>query len=200
VTNGEIDVRSLPSLVMGSRAAEWWGIMGLVVIEGTVFVSLVASYFHFRLISAVWPQGGLPLPDVSLPSIAYGLLVLSAVPAYLAHRAARDGDLRRVGIWLVTGMAPVAGYLSLRVVEYAGLDYDWTANAYASITWTMTGLHLMHATAVLLFSGAVTVLAWQGHSPDKVRQAAEVNAIYWYFVVVLAFPTYGTLYWAPRLM
>ena len=41
-----IDVRTLPAKAFGPRTTIWWGVLGLLTIEGTMFGILVASYFY----------------------------------------------------------------------------------------------------------------------------------------------------------
>ena len=43
------DVSALPDTAFGHRSLMWWGTMGLMVIEGTVFGLAIAMYFYLRL-------------------------------------------------------------------------------------------------------------------------------------------------------
>ena len=40
-----LDVSHLPTVAFGTRSLTWWGVMGMMAIEGTVFVLMIASYF-----------------------------------------------------------------------------------------------------------------------------------------------------------
>ncbi|HET9578672.1 MAG TPA: hypothetical protein VFP44_12640, partial [Usitatibacter sp.] len=43
-----LDVAQLPSYAFGPRSLMWWGTMGIIAIEGTVFVMMVVTYFYLR--------------------------------------------------------------------------------------------------------------------------------------------------------
>ena len=48
-----LDVRGLPRYAFGAKSILWWGTMGLVAIEGTMFAILIATYFYLRTRSSV---------------------------------------------------------------------------------------------------------------------------------------------------
>src|SRR3954467_4974509 len=61
---GEIlDVSQLPSFAFGARGLMWWGTMGVIAIEGTVFALAIMAYFYLRANSDEWPMG-VPKPDL----------------------------------------------------------------------------------------------------------------------------------------
>ena len=62
-----LDVRALPSYAFSHRALTWWGNLGVMAIEGTVFVLTVVSYFYLRSHSATWPMSVLPQKIVTSP-------------------------------------------------------------------------------------------------------------------------------------
>jgi len=40
------DLSTLPPHAHGNRSLTWWGMMGMIAIEGTAFVLAVATYFY----------------------------------------------------------------------------------------------------------------------------------------------------------
>jgi heme/copper-type cytochrome/quinol oxidase subunit 3 len=75
-----LDVRTLPSSPGGRMSAEWWGIAGLIVIEGMVFIALVVSYFHLGQRNPSWPPPGIEAPHVPVATLNTLLLLASAAP------------------------------------------------------------------------------------------------------------------------
>ena len=61
-----LDVSRLPTVGFGSHSITWWGIMGMMAIEGTVFVLMIASYFYLHSRSSEWPPHRSP-PDLLAP-------------------------------------------------------------------------------------------------------------------------------------
>jgi cytochrome c oxidase subunit III len=195
-----IDVRHLPNLVSGSRGTLWWSMVLLLVIESTVFGTLIAGYFYLRMGHLEWPPGGIEPPDLLLPTLNTVLLVASSLPMYLGDSAIREGNTRR----LITGLS-VAGvmgavFLVLKVIEYSKVEYLWDDHAYGSIIWLIIGFHSAHVGSVVLKTVVVVVLAVRGYFNAERHLGVQINGLYWHFVVAVWVPLYFVIYWAPRVL
>ena len=100
-----VDVSALPAVASGPRTTIWWGVIGLLTIEGTMFGLLVATYFYLKLNFLEWPPTGTPPPDLLDGTLNMLLLLGSIWPMIIAHRAALDEHRRP--IWNAT-LAQVA--------------------------------------------------------------------------------------------
>ena len=58
-----LDVGHMPTFAFGTRSPMWWGTMGLVAIESTVFALTIMTYFYLRSHASVWPMSRFP-PDL----------------------------------------------------------------------------------------------------------------------------------------
>ncbi|MDP9369227.1 MAG: heme-copper oxidase subunit III [Chloroflexota bacterium] len=190
----------LPAHVTGSRSTGWWAIVILIMIESTVFASLIASYFYLFSGSTVWPPDGTDAPKLLLPSINAVILWTSVIPAYLGDRAIARGDNRGLRWWRLAGSIMLVVFLVLKYVEYSGLDYRWDTNAYGSIVWTITGFHTAHVLVVLLKTVATQVLAWKGFWNERRRSAVQGTTLYWFFVAGAWVPLFTTLYLFPNFL
>jgi heme/copper-type cytochrome/quinol oxidase subunit 3 len=197
-TQSRLESTTLPRYVSGPRAVGWWGIAFLVVIELTVFGSLISSYFYLAGNSPEWPQDGLKPPELLLPSINSLLLLASVIPMAWAVKGIQKGDDRQLRIGLAIAFVMGLVFLVLKYIEYSDKSYTWATNAYGSIVWTIVGFHTAHVIATLLKTAAIWVLANQGYFRADRHVAVDGNALYWYFVVGIWVPLYGVLYWAPR--
>ncbi len=195
-----LDVSSLPPVAFGPRTTIWWGVIGLLAIEGTMFAILIATYFYLRQNFATWPPLGTPPPDLFAGAVNMALLLLSIWPMRVAHRAALAE--RRRPIWIALAICTVIGLVSmaLRGFEFAATHCRWYTNAYGSILWTTLGVHLGHLIASTLENILVAILMWTGPVERKHFVDANVNAVYWYFVVLAWLPVYAIIYFAPRLL
>lgn len=195
-----IDVSHLPNLVQGSRGTLWWAMVLLLAIEGTVFGTLIASYFYLRMGQPAWPPPGVEPPKLLLPTVNTLILVASSVPVYLADSGIAKGNQRR----LVLGMAVAAvmgiAFLILKVVEYSDVPYAWDSHAYGSIVWLMIGFHSTHVFSVVLKTIVVAVLGARGYFNAERNLGVQINGLYWHFVVAVWLPLYAVLYWSPRLL
>src|SRR5436190_23459256 len=93
-----LDVSALPPGAFGSRALTFWGTLGIVIIEGTVFALAVAAYFYLVTRYPAWPPHGVAAPALRWGTINTLVLFGSLVPNELARRAGERVDLRGVRI------------------------------------------------------------------------------------------------------
>jgi cytochrome c oxidase subunit 3 len=195
-----LDVRHLPSTAFGPRVTAWWGVAGLLAIEGTMFAMLVASYFYLRQDVVAWPPLGTPPPALGWGTANALLLALSVIPMALVDRAARRRDRRSIAVWLLVVL--VAGLLAcvLRWFEFFALGCRWDSHAYGSIVWVILGMHLVHLVTSSAENLILDVLMFRGPVERKHFVDVHVNALYWYFVAASWVLLYGVVYWAPRLM
>jgi heme/copper-type cytochrome/quinol oxidase subunit 3 len=173
---------------------------GLILIEATVFASLIVSYFYLRHAAPEWPLGGIEAPDPFLATINTAILLFSSVPVAWADRGIRKGLRTRLIIGWSIAVVLAMAFLVIKVVEMSGLDFRWDTNAYGSIFWTTIGFHTAHVLALLLKTLVVLYFAIRGHFTEYHNVGVQINGLYWHFVVVAWIPIYLTLYISPRVL
>ena len=189
----------LPPHAHGNRSLTWWGMMGLVAIESTVFVLAVAAYFYLATHAPEWPPHKL-LPDL-LPGSLFTLVVLaSMIPNIWVKHAAEQENLRYVRVGLVLMSLIGIAMLPIRYYEFVALNTAWSDSAYGSITVTLLGLHTVHLVTDLFDTLVLTALMFTSHAKGRRYVDVAENALYWNFVVVAWLPIYAVLYFAPRLL
>src|SRR4051812_47285692 len=156
-----IDVSDLRSYAFSHSSLMWWGTLGMIAIEGTVFALVIATYFYLRSHSDVWPMTALP-PDLLWGTLNTAILVASAVPNHLAKKAAEHHQLAGVRLWLCVGLAFGVAFLAVRVMEFATLNVRWDSNAYGSVVWTLLGFHTAHLATDVADTLVLAVLFFKG--------------------------------------
>ena len=194
-----LDVSELPSFAFGTGSLMWWGTLGLMAIEGTVFALAIVTYFYLRGRATVWPLNEPP------PALLWGtantlLLLVSLWPNHLAKRAAERLDRRSVRLWLGVCLLASLVFLAMRVMEFRTLNCRWYDDAYASAVWMLLGLHTTHLITDTWDTGVLLALAQVGPFEAKRHVDVSENAVYWVFVVLSWLPIYGVIYWAPRAL
>lgn len=195
-----LEARDLPTYSFKSDAPLFWGMLGLIAVEATVFASLIVSYFYLQF-NQPWPPAGSKLPDLMLPTISTLLLLASTIPVHWADKSMAEGNQRalRIGLTISTVLALV--FLALKAIEYSDVEFRWDTHSYGSIVWAIVIFHSTHVTAVVLKTIVMLVLAWGGgYFSSTHRIGVTVNGLYWYFVAAVWLPLYFVLYWAPRLL
>src|SRR5436190_15896981 len=116
VTRGAVvDVSVLPSYAYGHRSLMWWGTMGVIVIEGTVFALAIGTYLYLRTRVDSWPPA-LPPPDLRWGIVNTLVLLVSAIPNQWTKRAAEREDLRSVRIGILVCLAFAVVFLLVRIL------------------------------------------------------------------------------------
>jgi cytochrome c oxidase subunit I+III len=195
-----LDVSALPPGAFGSRTLTFWGTLGIVVIESTVFALAIGAYFYLVARFPAWPPHGVAAPDLRWGTLNTVLLLASLLPNEFARRAGEHLTLGRVRLWMVVCLLFALAFNVVRILEFAHLYVMWDHDAYGSIVWLMLGLHTTHIVTDFLDSGVLTVLMFTGPIEEHRFVDVEENAVYWYFVVLAWLPIYGVIYWAPRLL
>jgi cytochrome c oxidase subunit 3 len=194
-----LDVSEIPSYGFGHRSLMWWGTLGMVAIEGTVFALAIVVYFYVRTRVNDWPPSVLP-PELIWGTANTVLMLLSLIPNQWTKRAAEAENLPKVRIGLAIGVLFGAAFLVLRALEFSALNCRWDTNAYGSAVWMLLSLHTIHV-ATDFFDTAV-LAALMAFGPIEGKRFVDVseNSFYWYFVVFAWIPIYALIYFGARIL
>ncbi|HYG65187.1 MAG TPA: cytochrome c oxidase subunit 3 [Thermoanaerobaculia bacterium] len=192
-----IDVSELPSVVFGSRAPIWWGVVGLVTIESMGFALLAAAYFYLRGGASEWPPPGVINPPLALTTTALLVLLASSFCMHEAAKAAKRAELGRILRWLIATAGLGYVFLVLRGFEFASMSYEWRSHAYGSIVWVIVGIHTLHILTSAVEKTIFIVLFIRGPVEDKHLTDVATNEVYWHFVSLSWLVFYVILYLEP---
>lgn len=197
-----LDASDLTRSAGDHRHPLFWGFLGMIAIEVTVFTSLVVSYFYLKLGSdGAWPPHPLPMPELVLPTVNTLILLASSATMHWADTRIQKGDERKLALGITISIVLALVFLGLKAYEYLDhVSYRWDDHAYGSIVWTIIGFHSAHVIALVLKSIIVATLAWRSYFTQEWRLAITVNGIYWHFVVAIWVPLYVVLYLSPYFL
>lgn len=193
------DVSRLSAFNFADQAPLWWGFWGIILIETTVFASLVAGYFYLGLSLTELPPAGVKKPELLMPTIASLVLFSSSYTMHRADKSVSGGNNSTTSTLLLVSIALATAFLVLKVIEYSNVEYRWDSHSYGSAVWAIVVFHSTHVTALILKTIVVTFLAYRGYFNKERRLGLTVNGLYWHFVVLVWLPLYLVLYWAPRI-
>ena len=196
-TRRALDVSALPPMAFGNQGLIWWGTVGFMVIEGSMFVIGLVVYFYLRLQVRDWPPS-LPNPGLTYGTLNILLVFISCIPNQFAKKAAETFDLAGVRLWLGILVLMGAVNVGLRALEYTTLNCRWDDNAYGSIVWLLLSMHTIHIATDVADSGVLLALAFAGPITKSRFADFSENSLYWYFIVAWWIPIYMTIYWVPR--
>lgn len=159
-----------------------YGIMLFILTEGFLFVMLFTAYFYLAKGSWQWLAEKPPKLHYVLPMLA--ILLGSSGVVYWGEKRVKAGDHRAGRLALAVAILMGLVFLVLSVFDYKEHLQDITprTNAYGSIFYTITTLHVAHVCLGLLMLFFVFVMPryeprqWPPYRPYH-------NAtLYWHFV------------------
>jgi cytochrome c oxidase subunit I+III len=197
VNRPPLDVSRLPSFAFHHRSVVWWGTMGMIAIEGTMFALLITAYLYLKGRSPEWPPTGFP-PELFWGTVNLFVLLASAVPNHLTKVAAEHLNLRKLRLWMGVALLFGLAFNVIRIFEFQSLNVWWDDNAYGSVVWTLLGFHTVHILTDVVDSSVLLALFFIGPIEESHFVDVSENSMYWYFVVLSWLPIYAVIYLAPR--
>lgn len=169
------------------------GVIVWLASEVMFFAGLFAAYFVLRSENDPWPPAGVDL-DIPRAVLSTVLLLTSSATMHLAVRAAERGDHRLVGRWLAVTLTLGTLFLVNLGLEWAGLDFSLSTDAYGTSYYLITGFHGLHVLGGLILMLAVAALVLGRDSEAPVGPSVAVTGYYWHFVDVVWVFVFATLY------
>ncbi|WP_028462248.1 cytochrome c oxidase subunit 3 [Nitrosomonas cryotolerans] len=190
--------RPLPVGSDGKLSMGWWGILALIVTEGSLFGFLLFAYFYLSAqTEQQWPPEG--LPNLLMPTINTAILLASSVSVWVSEYGIRH----QKKYWSIGGMLMAVAlgfcFLKIQLIEWSEKSFDITSNLYGSLYFTITGFHLFHVIIGLAILFLLLVWISLNYFNDKRYAAVTIGGAYWHFVDVVWLFVFASLYLFPYL-
>jgi cytochrome c oxidase subunit III len=188
----------LPVGSEGKLAGGWWGILALIVTEGSLFGYLLFSYFYLSSQAEQhWPPEG--PPSLLLPGINTAILVTSSVCVWLSERCLAHKKKWESMMGMLLAIVLGALFVGIQLVEWNNKAYGMTSDLYGSLYFTITGFHMLHV--VIGLGILLLLLLWISfrYFDEKRHAALTIGGIYWHFVDVVWLFVFTTLYLFPYM-
>ena len=190
--------KPLPVGSEGKRSGGWWGVLALIVTEGSLFGYLLFTYFYLASQTGQhWPPEGLPM--LLIPGVNTVILLTSSAFVWASERGLNRGQIR----WSLASMtlAFILGvcFVLIQLNEWSKKTYDMAANLYGSLYFTITGFHLLHVIVGLIILMMLIIWIALGYFDDRRYAAVTIGGLYWHFVDVVWLFVFSTLYLFPYL-
>jgi cytochrome c oxidase subunit III len=192
-------VSHLPQVAFNAGGAiTWWGMLGMMVVEGFTLVLVAAAYLYVWGNHLEWPPRRTPNPAIALPIVSLVVLLVSVAPAWLAERRARARDARGALRALVIQVTLCLVFLVIRYFEFRSLNVRWDTNAYGSVAWAVVVTHTLVALLDVLDTIGLALLFALAEPEAKHFVDTCENSAFWFFVVVAWLPMFVLVFLLPR--
>jgi len=190
--------RSLPVGSANKRSVGWWGVIGLIGTEASLFAYLLFTYFYVTLnITTAWPPDG--PPDFKLAAPNTVILIASSFTLWYGERSVKR---RRTGMAVaMIALSIVLGsvFVFLQFKEWAGKGFGMSSHTYGSLFFTITGFHVAHVLCGLIVMAFLLLWTALGYFDEERHAAVSIGALYWHFVDVVWLFIFTSLYITPHL-
>ena len=191
----------LPTQYSARNAPGWWALVMSLLVDGSLFASLVFSYFYLWLGNAAWPPPGVGsgLGEWWLPLSALVLLLASAFAMHFAMRALHRGARRAsITAWCCAAALALA-FVAVHGWSRAGPVGAPQVHAYAAVAWTLAGFHALHMLLSALFALYAAARTQRGHVTAARPLEARISAGLWRYSVGIGVIAWCVLHLFPRL-
>lgn len=190
--------QELPVGSVGRLSSGWWGMWGVLATEAALFAYLLFSYFYIAAqANGSWPDGGPPRLHLAIP----GTLILLAASGtvWWGERGIMHGRPGQLRLGLAATLVLGAIFLGLQLKEWHDKPFQLSKNAYSSLFFTITGLHMAHVVFGLVMLALLLAWSLMGYFDQRRHSALSIGALYWHFVTVVWIAVFSALYVAPHL-
>jgi len=200
--------RFVPVGAPGRRSHAWWATAILVVVDLTIFASLLFAHLHLSMRAEVCPPPGAALPRDAAIWRASALFALGSLAVAFAARTRSRAEATasawpvgsRVRVTMGLGMAlaaTAAATLALLTAQQAaGLEPvrdAWSASVAALVAW-----QAFHAVVLALMAPYLLARVWSGVLTDRSRATLDSIALFWHGVTVQGLIGLAVVQWLPR--
>ncbi len=185
------------TLGLDHRKLAMWTFLGS---EFLFFGAFVATFLLYVTTTAGGP--GVEIFDIPFTSISSFVLLMSSLTMVLAHNAHRQGDLRRMRLWILATAGQGAVFLGGQVFEFTVFVKEGlvlTRSPFASSFYVLTGFHGVHVFVGILLLLSLYSLSLTGKVKKDQDLKTEMIGLYWHFVDIIWVVIFTVVYLIPEI-
>jgi heme/copper-type cytochrome/quinol oxidase subunit 3 len=185
------------TLGLDHRKLAMWTFLGS---EFLFFGAFLATFLLYVRTTAGGP--GVEIFDIPFTSISSFVLLMSSLTMVLAHNAHRQGDMRRMRLWILATAGQGAVFLGGQVFEFnvffrEGLTFS--TSPFATSFYVLTGFHGAHVFIGILLLLSLYTLSLTGKVKPNQDLKTEMIGLYWHFVDIVWVVLFTVVYLIPEI-
>lgn len=172
---------ALPTQSASPDAPGWWGTAVFLLVDASLYGSLVFAYFYLWLSADTWPPPGHAIPGLLWPTLGVGALLAGSVAVHVAQRCnAADRGLAARGT-LLAAFCLLLAFLATQTATLFDYGQPPQAHAYASLIWVLVGYQGVHALVALMMAVFVGLRSIRGIACAQRPLDFRVLALFWHY-------------------
>ncbi len=182
----------------GPTASAWYGLLFLLATEAALFIYLLFSYFLLASQApGQWPPDG--VPEIQRPGANTVILLLSSATAWWSQRSIANGASGKLIVGLSLTLLLGCIFTGVQIWEWTHKSFSPASNAYGSLYFTITALHVAHVVIGLIVLACLIVWAALGRFSAKRHLHVLIGVTYWHFVDAVWIAVFTTFFLTPML-
>jgi len=190
----------LPTQAASADSPGWWGMVIYLLVDASLYGSLVFAYFYLWLAAPAWPPPGHALTTWAWP--AFGIVLLLGGSAAIGRAVRRNARALPGGGRSALAVAALlmSGFLATQVLNLVEYGQPPQSHAYASLLYVLIGYQGLHALIALVMAAFVWLRSRRG-MVDAVRQRDyRVVALFWHYTTAVWLIGILLVHLFPRLV
>ena len=165
-----------------------FGMWLFVMSDSLTFATMLIVYTFCRMGNPNWPTPFAFSPSIVFSTFMTLVLLSSSLTMVYAVQSAQANNRGAAVKWLLATMLCGAAFVGLHLTEWSHLirqervtpwSNPWNVPLFGATFFGITGLHMLHVTAGVIYLGIVAAGFSRGRfTSDDV----EVSGLYWHFV------------------
>jgi len=175
----------LPTQAAASGSPGWWAMTILLLVDASLYASLIFAYAYLWLGAEAWPPAGHVLPGIGWALAGILLLLGGSLALRRAVRENAAGEAGRMRGLLLIAALLLAAFLVTQGISLAGYGQPPQSHAFASLLWVLVAYQAIHALLALLMVAYVWLRSRRGLVNAVRQRDLRVSALFWHFTTGL---------------
>jgi cytochrome c oxidase subunit I+III len=178
----------LPIATAGKNSHAWWAVITLLLVDGTIFASLVFAYFYLWTVTtgSPWPPAGADLPQLYAVVASLAALIASSACIEWAARALKIAQRRfalTLSIAILVALASLTAAFTLDLFAHLNTGVRPDHHAYGAVVYTMLSYQGMHVVLLLIMAFYTLARLWNGLLDPERRMTFDSTRLIWHYTV-----------------
>ncbi len=189
----------LPDHASGSKSHSWWAMVVLMLVDGSIFASLVFAYFYLWTITQGWPPAPFDIPSLSW-TVGCALLwslssLLFAIAKVLLRKAASRAAICGV---IVSAILCVIAAFATNMHTFTTANVQPAEHAYGAVIYALLAWQGLHGVLLALMGSYTIARLIAGLLDDRRRNTFDNTRLMWHYSVAQGVVALAVLQ-VPRL-
>jgi cytochrome c oxidase subunit I+III len=183
----------------GGPSHAFWAMVILLLVDVSVFASLVFAHVHVSMAADICPPPGAALPDWRWPLASAVLLFAGSAAMTVAQLAMGNGRQWWVTLWVVVALLCLAAAFGLDLRGHALASLRPVANAWSATVAALLAWQGFHVLVLWLMGAYVVARRASEKLLPNARASLDNTVVFWHYVTLQGLAGMGVIYLMPLL-